>query len=67
MLDLRSSPLWDADGNLLFRIFELGKGDTPIALLYDCQFSEMIDRFTGDLEVAQIISKQRHTVEMKDE
>jgi biotin carboxyl carrier protein len=60
MLDLRSSPLWDADGNLLFRIFELGKADTPLALLYDYQFSEMIDNFKDDLEVANMISKQRN-------
>jgi hypothetical protein len=57
--DLHASPLWDADGNLLFRLFEHGKASIPVAILYDYQFEELVERLQGDLEVAQELDKQR--------
>ena len=57
--NLCASPLWDADDNLIFRIFEHGKGDTPLGLMYDYDFAEMINRFSDDLEIAKKLSKSR--------
>lgn len=52
---IHASPLWDADGNLLFRIFELGKADTPIRIVYDDDFEKMLHCMQGDLETARAI------------
>jgi len=54
---IHSSPLWDADGNLMFRIFELGKADTPIRIVYDDDFEKMLRDMQGNLETARAIDK----------
>lgn len=54
---IHASPLWDADGNLLFRIFELGKADTPLKIITDDEFEKMLDCLQGDLETAKALDK----------
>ena len=56
---IHSSPLWDADGNLMFRIFELGKADTPIRIVYDDDFEKMLRCMQGDLDIARALDKIR--------
>jgi hypothetical protein len=54
---IHASPLWDADGNLLYRIFELGKADTPLKIVDDTEFESMVERLQDLLETSKSLDQ----------
>lgn len=54
---IHASPLWDADGNLLFRLFEHGKGSTPLQIIDDSEFESMVSRLQDLLETSKSIDQ----------
>lgn len=64
-MKLLARPLWDADDNLQFALFEEGASN-PLALIYDYDFEKLVERLSTDLEVARLLDKQRKNPEIND-
>ena len=61
-MKLHASPLWDSDGNLHFKLFEHGKGSTPLVIYTDVEFQHVLDRLQEMLNIGKNLDEERKAV-----